>query len=145
MMVYNTQNYWLYGLRPSSGILKTRIPDNGQSPKTSNSEWYYLMYKPIRYLDSCFYVDKPDQMAYVGSHDYMIYQFCIKQSLEFIVLCDCNKGSHMYWCKSWYVYHYGVQWCRLHWMWGCFKRNIVVLNDYSAGIGTLSWIGYHDT
>jgi hypothetical protein len=23
-MVYNTQNYWVFGLRPSSGILKTR-------------------------------------------------------------------------------------------------------------------------
>jgi hypothetical protein len=23
-MVYNTQNYWVFGLRPSFGILKTR-------------------------------------------------------------------------------------------------------------------------
>jgi hypothetical protein len=23
-MVYNTQNYWVFGLRPSSGILETR-------------------------------------------------------------------------------------------------------------------------
>jgi hypothetical protein len=37
--------------------------------KPSISEWCYLMYKPNKYFDSCFYVDKPDQMAYVGSHD----------------------------------------------------------------------------
>jgi hypothetical protein len=53
-MVYNSQNYWVFGLHPSSGILKTvehniletdpvsktlcslvfRIPDDGQCPKT---------------------------------------------------------------------------------------------------------------
>jgi hypothetical protein len=31
-MVYNTQNYWVFGLRPSSGILKIRehsVPETG--------------------------------------------------------------------------------------------------------------------
>jgi hypothetical protein len=56
-MVYHIQNYWLFLLFPSSGILGTRkhdvserdpvsetcflvprIPDDGKSPKTRNSE-----------------------------------------------------------------------------------------------------------
>jgi hypothetical protein len=33
-MVYNTQRYWVFGLRPSSGLLFRKNPDDGQSPKT---------------------------------------------------------------------------------------------------------------
>jgi hypothetical protein len=33
-MVYNAQNYWVFGLFPSSGILENRIPDDGKGPKT---------------------------------------------------------------------------------------------------------------
>jgi hypothetical protein len=60
-MVYNTQNYWVFGLYPLSGILKTRehnvlrraetdpvsetlcslvliLPDDGQSPPSNSKD-----------------------------------------------------------------------------------------------------------
>jgi hypothetical protein len=40
-MVYNTQNYWVFGLRPSSGILKTREPNVLETGSVSvlTGEW----------------------------------------------------------------------------------------------------------
>jgi hypothetical protein len=34
-MVYNTQNYWVFGLYPSSGILKTRELDVSETGSVS--------------------------------------------------------------------------------------------------------------
>jgi hypothetical protein len=41
---FKSQNYWVLGLCPSSGILETRMPDDGQSPRTIDSECYIPSY-----------------------------------------------------------------------------------------------------
>jgi hypothetical protein len=38
-MVYNTQNYWVFGLCPSSSILKTRKHNVSETPSASILRW----------------------------------------------------------------------------------------------------------
>jgi hypothetical protein len=39
MMVYNTQKYWYFGLRPSSGILETRKHTVSKIRSATNHRW----------------------------------------------------------------------------------------------------------
>jgi hypothetical protein len=38
-MVYNTQNYWVFGLFPSSGILENRKHDDSETGSVSVLRW----------------------------------------------------------------------------------------------------------
>jgi hypothetical protein len=54
-MVYNTQNYWVFGFRPSSGILKTRKQNVSETACVSVLRWgrrYLLFWVPQKQLTS---------------------------------------------------------------------------------------------
>jgi hypothetical protein len=47
-MVYNTRNYWVFGLCPSSGILKTIEQNVSETHKEDQYELTYYSWVPIR-------------------------------------------------------------------------------------------------
>jgi hypothetical protein len=45
-MVYNTQNYWVFGLCPSSGILETRKHDVSETGSVSETSCFLVSTVP---------------------------------------------------------------------------------------------------